>query len=208
VPTPCSQLMDAARPIGAPHEARSVPTYMVLVRAGAGMGHAAETGDSEELADASNGPLSTAFRGAPASPAAAHRQLQLRARVGAIIGRCLTEDAVCERLRLEREKVREAAEDLRLLRLVTTEGMPVYPQFQFDGDAVIPGLPDVLRALRAGGDAPWAWSLWLTARDPHGPITRLADSYIDRLWDGEVHEVVREAHQAAARWAATWRGPR
>jgi len=172
------------------------------------MGHEVEIGDSGELADASNGLRSTAFRGAPASPAAARRRLELRARVGAIIGRCLTEDAVCERLRLSREQVTEAAEDLRLLRLITTEGMPVYPQFQFDGDTVIPGLPDVLRALRAGGDASWAWALWLTARDPHGPITRLADSYLDRLRDGDVDEVVRSARQAAARWAAAWRGPR
>lgn len=84
----------------------------------------------------------------------------------------------------------------------------MFPAFQLDGDAIIPGLPDVLRALRTGGDAPWVWSLWLTARNPHGPVTRLADSYIDRLRDGEVDEVVREARRAAASWAAYRRATR
>jgi len=167
-----------------------------------------DQGGSEEIAEASSEPFTASVRGHVDGHPMSHPQTGLRSRVSRIIGRCYTEDSLGDILHLTSEQIAAAADDLRLLRLVTSEGVHVFPAFQLDGDAIIPGLPDVLRALRTGGDAPWVWSLWLTARNPHGPVTRLADSYIDRLRDGEVDEVVREARRAAASWAAYRRATR
>ncbi|WP_313354521.1 hypothetical protein [Microbacterium sp.] len=93
----------------------------------------------------------------------------------------------------------EASESLALLKLTTSDGVELYPAFQIrDGKPVV-GLADVLRVLRTGVDAPWAWAQWLN--------TPLADedgveqpANIKRLREGQLADVLRAAEHDAAVW--------
>ena len=89
------------------------------------------------------------------------------------------------------------AGELTVLRVVTGNGTPVYPAWQFGPDRkVIPHLAEVLRALARGSDDPWTAALWLTATDEDDSRTAW-----QRLATDDAAEIIRRAHEDGARWA-------
>jgi hypothetical protein len=98
---------------------------------------------------------------------------------------------------------RQALEDRvrrhTLLGLRTADGVIVYPKFQFDErHAVLGGLADVLRVLRASGVDDWTLAGWLVARrDGLG-----GRSPVEWLRAGEdLETLLAVARDAAARFA-------
>jgi hypothetical protein len=57
------------------------------------------------------------------------------------------------------------SKDARLLRIRNRDGRPVYPVFQFDGRQQLPGLGEVVIALRRTLD-PLTTATWLTTPQP------------------------------------------
>lgn len=123
-------------------------------------------------------------------------------RWGSIIGPCYTTSSLSRLLRLTPAGIDAAVTDLRLIRLTTRDQVAVFPAFQIIGQTAVPGLRDVLLALRSGIDDPWTWAAWMTARNPLGPASELTTSHIDRLRSGDVERVLRDAVHTAAAWSA------
>ncbi|GGH44044.1 hypothetical protein [Microbacterium album] len=118
-----------------------------------------------------------------------------------VVGPCYTSGALQREINRGRGAVSKAVHELRALRLVTADHQTVYPAFQVHGGALVPGLRDVLLALREGIDDPWTWAQWLNASRPAQDDT-VPRRHIDDLIDGDVDRVVAAARQTAAAWAA------
>jgi hypothetical protein len=80
-----------------------------------------------------------------------------------------------------------------LLRLEQRDGYPVYPMFQFDGAAILPGIEQVVLELADAVATPWTIASWLQSpnadlggRRPHEELVR-----------GNVTNVVTAARQWA-----------
>jgi hypothetical protein len=86
-----------------------------------------------------------------------------------------------------------------LFALRTADGSVVYPAWQLRGAQVLPDLPEVLRALRAGGGGDdWAIAGWLRA----GQESLGGASAVEWLAAGGDREAVLVlARDTAARWA-------
>jgi hypothetical protein len=84
------------------------------------------------------------------------------------------------------------SKDARLLRIRNRDGRPVYPIFQFDGRAQLPGVADVTATLRASLQ-PLTIASWLTA-----PSRALKGRRpVDALRDGDLADVLTLAQQLA-----------
>ena len=94
--------------------------------------------------------------------------------------------------------LRDRADRLEVLQLMTGDGAAVFPAWQFtEHRRVIKHLPDVLRRLAAGTADRWTWALWLTAPDE--------DLNDKTAWKwlaegGDPNPVLLSASQDAARW--------
>lgn len=95
--------------------------------------------------------------------------------------------------RLLAKTAQAVSQDRRLVRVVNSDGRPVYPLFQFDGRRLVPGVADVAGALSGVLD-PLSVAGWLTAEN-----LVLGGRPIDRLAAGERDQVVAVAHQLASR---------
>jgi hypothetical protein len=118
-----------------------------------------------------------------------------------IVGPCYTSGALQREIDRGRGALSKAVSELRALRLETADHQTLYPSFQVRNGALVPGLQDVLVALREGINDPWTWAQWLTAQ-PQGRDGEERRRHIDELIDGDIDEVVTAAKQAAAAWAA------
>lgn len=76
----------------------------------------------------------------------------------AIVGPCYTVSSLCRILGASQEAVADAAAELRLLRLLTADGLDLFPAFQVRGEQVHPDLRSVLQVLQSGIDDPWTWA--------------------------------------------------
>jgi hypothetical protein len=85
-----------------------------------------------------------------------------------------------------------------LLALRTGSGRVVYPAFQFQGKAVVPGLEEVLAALPEGVVSRWTLASWLVSPDAELD----GDRPIDVLREGAAARVVDVAQHWAAALAA------
>lgn len=116
-----------------------------------------------------------------------------------IVGPCYTLASLARTLGWTEAKVNEAAESLALLRLTTSDGVELYPAFQVWDDKPVVGLAEVLRVLRTGVDAPWAWAQWLNT-----PLTDEdgveQPTNVQRLREEQLADVLREAKHDAAVW--------
>lgn len=92
------------------------------------------------------------------------------------------------------EVTRQAVGQRRgLLRLEQRDGRTAYPVFQFDGAAVLPGIPQVIAELSPAVATPWTIASWLTS-----PNTELDDlSPHEALRRGERSRVVEAARRFA-----------
>lgn len=113
------------------------------------------------------------------------------------IGPLFTRAAVLRRLSIVEPELDRTVERRDVLELVTSDGVRVYPRFQFQGAGVVPGLGDVLRAFGPGTVSHWTLAAWFTA-----PSAELEDtSPIDMLIiESQLPRVMAFARDTARRF--------
>jgi len=94
-------------------------------------------------------------------------------------------------------EVMEAGRTLRLLMLVTDDGVHLFPAFQLRDGSVTEGLTDVLRILQTGTQGRWTWAQWLNAPYPDGEPTA-----IEKMFTGRLDEILLEARHDAWSWSS------
>lgn len=122
----------------------------------------------------------------------------------AVVGPCYVDESLRRELRVTGVDLIRAAQERRVLQIVTSDGVNVYPAFQVREHQIVPGLEAVLRELETGSRSALMWAQWLNQ-----PVTR-SDGQprrrIDDLADGHVDALVDEARHTAAAWLGD--GPR
>lgn len=108
------------------------------------------------------------------------------------VGSALTQ---ADTARLLGKSPQAVSQDRRLVRVVNSDGRPVYPVFQFDGRRPVPGVGGVVGALAGVLDG-LSIAGWFTAEN-----LMLAGRPIDRLRRGEGDVVMAVARQLATRLA-------
>lgn len=111
-----------------------------------------------------------------------------------IVGPCYTLERCAGETGMSLSQLSAAANELRALRLTTTDGMQIYPVFQVRNRQLTPGLQSVLQILQTGIDDPWTWAQWLNTEAE-------GERSIDALWAGKVAPTVRDARQDAWAWS-------
>lgn len=102
-------------------------------------------------------------------------------------------------LGITEEEILRKAENLELLRIITADGVELFPSVQFHEGAVIDGVPEVLKVLQDGIDSPETWAFWLTARVRFdGDQERL--TALEKLLAGHKEAVLLEATHDAWAW--------
>lgn len=112
-----------------------------------------------------------------------------------IVGPCYTPASMARTLGWTEAEVRSAGDDLRLLQVVTSDGVTLYPAFQLHDGRVVEGLSDVLRVLRTGTTGRWTWAQWLN-------VAVAGRRNMDLLYAGRLDEVLRDAERDAGAWRA------
>ena len=99
-------------------------------------------------------------------------------------------------LGISRQALNQHVQARRILRLITADGVSVYPGFQFDNDGErLPHIKDILDVLAEGSDDPWTWALWLTSVDDTGTTNA------EYLRTGHWQMVLNEAQEDSASWS-------
>lgn len=111
-----------------------------------------------------------------------------------IAGPCHTPASMARVLGWEESDVRDAADQLLLLAVETSDGVTLYPAFQLDGSKPVTGLSEVLRVLHSGTVGRWTWAQWLNTAVGTKPRA------IEMLREGRLDEVLRNAEHDAATW--------
>jgi hypothetical protein len=110
------------------------------------------------------------------------------------LGPVYTQGQVAELLGKTKQAV---STDKGLLRLDMRDGRIGYPIFQFEGDRILPGIQDVVRALAPVAATSWTVASWLTS-----PSSDLGgETPLERLRRGDVPEVTVVADRLAVAWA-------
>jgi len=113
------------------------------------------------------------------------------------LGPAFTSGSMCDLLGVEPEQLNVMVADLMLLRVVTADGVPVFPSFQVGDDGrLLAGLGDVLCELAGGVEDPWTWWIWLTSR----PEWSGGRAVWELLRDGDTQAAVQAAGRAAWAW--------
>lgn len=99
---------------------------------------------------------------------------------------------------ISRQAVASKAARRRLLRVVTADGVHLFPVWQFTTAAgVLPGLPEVLSLFRGADIDDWTLAGWLRTPDPE-----LGESPCDALLRGQTERVLTVARTARRSLAA------
>jgi hypothetical protein len=109
-----------------------------------------------------------------------------------LLGPFLTESTVAERLRVSRQALSERAARREVWRLVTSDGVDVYPARQFCGEGVLPGLSELLALFPHGEVDDWTIAAWLCT-----PDLDLGDVPWDSLVRGDFERLLPIARTAA-----------
>lgn len=110
-----------------------------------------------------------------------------------LVGPFTRSEGVQARLGISRQAVAAKAARRRLLRVVTADGVHLYPIWQFDGGGVVEGLPEVLSLFPEDAVDGWTLAGWLRTMEPE-----LGEAPLDALARGETAKVVAAARTAAA----------
>ena len=113
-----------------------------------------------------------------------------------IVGPCYTVASMARTLRWTEAEVIEAGESLRLLMLLTEDGVLLFPSFQLIEGKVVEGLREVLCVLETGTASRWTWAQWLNTELPDEDPPR----NIQYLYDGRLDEALRDAEHDAWAW--------
>lgn len=96
-------------------------------------------------------------------------------------------------------EITQRCKDHTLLRLITADGVPVYPASQFQGQQLRPTMVRLLQILLGSGADGWTVALWLVT--PHNELSGLTPIEWVRSQPND-QELIAAAHTAAARWSA------
>jgi hypothetical protein len=110
-----------------------------------------------------------------------------------LAGPFVLSDGVQARLGITRQAVASKAARRRLLRVVTSDGVHLYPLWQFAGGGVVRGLPEVLSLFPEEAVDGWTLVGWLRTPEPELE----EEAPFDVLMRGEVEKVQAVARQAA-----------
>ena len=114
-----------------------------------------------------------------------------------LIGPFLRSEGVQARLGISRQAVAAKAARRRLLRVITADGIHLYPVWQFDHQRVVEGFGEVIALFPEDRVDGWTLAGWLRTRDPE-----LGEPPLDALVRGEHERVLAVAHSGAAGLAA------
>jgi hypothetical protein len=114
-----------------------------------------------------------------------------------LIGPFQRTDGVQARLGITRQAVAAKAARRRLLRVFTSDGVALFPVWQFDGGRVTDGLAEVLALFPEDAVDGWTLAGWLCTEDPELEAVPME---LIRAGEGEVVRLV--ARRAAAALAA------
>jgi hypothetical protein len=109
-----------------------------------------------------------------------------------LVGPFVRSDGVQARLGISRQAVAAKAARRRLLRVITTDDVHLYPVWQFAGSAMLPGLADVLALFPEDAVDGWTLAGWLRT-----PDAELAETPCDVLARGDVARVLAVARGVA-----------
>lgn len=110
----------------------------------------------------------------------------------AVAGPFVQTEGVQARLGISRQAVASKAARRRLLRVVTSDAVHLYPLWQFEGRGVVAGLSDVLALFPEQAVDGWTLAGWLRTPEPE-----LGESPFEALVRGEVETVLTVARAAA-----------
>lgn len=114
-----------------------------------------------------------------------------------LVGPFVRSPGVEARLGITRQGVAARAARRRLLRVITADGVHLYPTWQFADGGLLPGLADVTCLFAEDAVDGWTLAGWLRTRDPE-----LGEAPLERLQRGDVAGVLAAARTAAAALAA------
>lgn len=113
-----------------------------------------------------------------------------------LVGPFLRSDGVQARLNISRQAVAAKAARRRLLRTVTSDGIHLYPHWQFDGDRLVDGLAGLISLFPEAAVDGWTLAAWLRTPDPdlgEAPLSALARGQVE-----QVHAAARTAARVLA----------
>ena len=110
-----------------------------------------------------------------------------------LIGPFLRSEGVQARLGISRQAVAAKAARRRLLRVFTSDGVALFPLWQFDEGAVLPGLAEIISLFPERIVDGWTLAGWLRTEDPE-----LGAVPLEALVQGEDEVVQALARTAAA----------
>lgn len=98
---------------------------------------------------------------------------------------------------ISRQAVNKQVQAKKILRVVTRDGVHLYPAFQFSGDKVEPTIAQIVNTLATGGMDEWSIVYWLTS-----PIPELEDhTAVEVVYaGGDLDHLLRLATSDAAHW--------
>ncbi|PPF53448.1 hypothetical protein C5C13_15085 [Clavibacter michiganensis] len=100
---------------------------------------------------------------------------------------------------VSRQAVNDRVKKHRLLRVQTSDGMFLFPAFQFEGAELRPHLAALLQVLLASGEDPWTVAYWLTVQlDEFEERTAL--EVVDSREADRIDELLDLAREDAASW--------
>ncbi len=114
------------------------------------------------------------------------------------VGPCYTVASMARTLGWTETEVMDAGDTLRLLRLHTSDDAYLFPSFQLHNGQAVEGLTQVLHVLQTGTTSRWTWAQWLNVPLPDTDPPR----NIQRLYDGSLDEVLRDAEHVAWSWGS------
>jgi hypothetical protein len=114
-----------------------------------------------------------------------------------LIGPFLRSEGVQACLGVSRQAVAAKAARRRLLRVFTSDGVALFPTWQFAGGSLVPGLASILALFPEDAVDGWTLAGWLRTEDPE-----LGGIPLDVLLDGREDDVRAVAGSAALSLAA------
>jgi hypothetical protein len=113
-----------------------------------------------------------------------------------LIGPFFRSEGVQARLGISRQAVAAKAARRRLLRVFTSDGVALFPVWQFQDGSVVPGLAGVLSLFPERAVDGWTVAGWLRTED-----AELGEVPLEALAQGRDEVVRAVARTAAAGWA-------
>jgi hypothetical protein len=114
-----------------------------------------------------------------------------------LVGPFTLSEGVQARLGITRQAVAAKAGRRRLLRVITADGVHLYPLWQFDGNRPLAGLPEVLALFPEEAVDGWTLAGWLRTPEPE-----LGETPLDALVRGDAGRVRDVARMVARLLAA------